>query len=119
VALVSSPIAAAIYVVLIIIFVLSFWMRKRQSAMEAETTADLEDGVDDGTGTPRTSAAPGGPDADGTSGTAPAASGDPVEPADPGAAAGVPGAKSTHGSDTVSGGAHSGASSTKNRKEGP
>ena len=36
IALVSTPIAATIYVVLIVIFALSFWLRKRQQAMESE-----------------------------------------------------------------------------------
>jgi putative tricarboxylic transport membrane protein len=116
VALVSSPIAAAIYVVLIIIFVLSFWMRKRQGAMEAETAEALEDGVDDGDGSTRATVAQDGPDADGTSGAAP---GDPAEPAHPGAAAGVPGPDSAPAPDAVPGGAHSGASNTRNRKESP
>ncbi len=37
VALVSTPIAAGIYIVLIIIFALFFWLRRRQRAMETET----------------------------------------------------------------------------------
>ncbi|WP_309071032.1 tripartite tricarboxylate transporter permease [Arthrobacter sp.] len=36
IALVSTPIAATIYIVLIVIFALSFWLKKRQKAMESE-----------------------------------------------------------------------------------
>jgi putative tricarboxylic transport membrane protein len=36
IALVSTPIAATIYGILIVIFALSFWLKKRQKAMESE-----------------------------------------------------------------------------------
>ena len=39
-ALVSTPIAAGIYISLVVIFVLSFWMKKRQRVMESATLDD-------------------------------------------------------------------------------
>jgi len=39
-ALIASPIAATIYVSLIVIFALSYWMKRRQRSMEAETVPD-------------------------------------------------------------------------------
>jgi putative tricarboxylic transport membrane protein len=52
VALISSPIAATIYVVLILIFALSFWMRKRQNALESEIVEESPEaaGTDSGPG---------------------------------------------------------------------
>jgi putative tricarboxylic transport membrane protein len=41
-ALIASPIAATIYVSLIAIFALSYWMKRRQQAMESEAAADDE-----------------------------------------------------------------------------
>jgi putative tricarboxylic transport membrane protein len=41
-ALIASPIAATIYVSLIVIFALSYWMKRRQRAMESEAVADDE-----------------------------------------------------------------------------
>ena len=38
-ALIASPIAATIYLSLIVIFALSFWMKRRQRALEAEAIA--------------------------------------------------------------------------------
>ncbi len=38
-ALIASPIAATIYVSLLVIFALSFWMKRRQRALESETVA--------------------------------------------------------------------------------
>ncbi|TFD21433.1 tripartite tricarboxylate transporter permease [Cryobacterium sp. TMS1-13-1] len=45
-ALIASPIAATIYVSLIVIFALSYWMKRRQRAMESERVSE-DDPVDE------------------------------------------------------------------------